>query len=64
MQGIPTTVVDSRQVPQPYGGFIMPGSTLDNMNILASQWNSDPRVPNPGSVYNSQEITVNVNRPK
>lgn len=64
MQGVPTTVIDSRQVPQPYGGYIMPGSTLDNMNILASQWNSDPRVPNPGSIYNSQQITVNANRPK
>lgn len=63
MQGVPTTVVDSRNVPQPYGGFIMPGSTLDKMNILASQWNSDPRVPNPGSIYNSQQITVNANRP-
>lgn len=63
MQGVPTTVVDSRAVPQPYGGFIMPGSTLDNMNILASQWNSDPRGPNPGSIYNSQQVIVNANRP-
>lgn len=25
---------------QPYGGYIVPGSTLDNMDIVVSQWNT------------------------
>jgi hypothetical protein len=33
------------RVPQNYGGFIMPGATLDNMGILVSQWNTDIGVP-------------------
>ncbi len=26
---------------QPYGGYIVPGSTLDNMDIVVSQWNTE-----------------------
>jgi Domain of unknown function (DUF4185) len=33
------------KVPQNYGGYIMPGATLDNMGILVSQWNTDTGIP-------------------
>ncbi|MBS9534750.1 DUF4185 domain-containing protein [Mycobacterium sp. M1] len=43
----PTTVVaqggnwgDPGKVAQNYGGYILPGSTLDDMGILVSQWNT------------------------
>ena len=35
----------ARQTPenwsQPYGGYIVPGSTIDNMDIVVSQWKTD-----------------------
>lgn len=35
----------TRQTPenwsQPYGGYIVPGSTIDNMDIVVSQWKTD-----------------------
>jgi hypothetical protein len=43
--------------PQNYGGYILPGSTLDDMKIFASQWNTDADVP-----YNVQEFQVKPNR--
>lgn len=54
-QNPPTTVVNSVATPQPYGGFIVPGSTLDDMKILASQWWQGN--------YNTQEIIVNATKP-
>ena len=42
-------------VPQNYGGYILPGSTLDNLRVFASQWNTDLNIP-----YNMQEIIANV----
>jgi len=43
-------------VPAPYGGYILPGSTLDNLGIFGSQW-----WPNNGPVhYDVQHIDVNV----
>jgi hypothetical protein len=50
-----TTIVDSGKTPQPYGGFILPGSTLDNLNIFASQWHY--------GAYNTQQIIADVKRP-
>ncbi|OHV05120.1 hypothetical protein C1Y40_04209 [Mycobacterium talmoniae] len=46
-------------LPQNYGGYIMPipGMTLDNLDILVSQWNTTTNVP-----YNVQEFQVNPNR--
>ena len=41
---VPPTVVMSNErgapnyVPGPYGGYILPGSTLENLNIFGSQW--------------------------
>lgn len=44
-------------VPAPYGGYILPGSTLDNLGIFGSQWYQ----PQGGPVhYDVQDIQVNV----
>jgi len=60
----PTTVVAQQSnpqapnfVPQNYGGFILPGSTLDKLNLFVSQWNTTVNTP-----YNTQEFQVNANR--
>jgi hypothetical protein len=56
--GTPVTVVATQDsVPQNYGGYIVPGSTLDQAIILVSQWNT--RANNP---YNVQQFVVNLNR--
>ncbi len=47
------------RVPQNYGGYIMPGATLDNMGILVSQWNTTP--VNPGIPYTVEQFQVNPN---
>jgi DNA-binding transcriptional LysR family regulator len=44
-------------VPQNYGGYIVPGSTLERMNIFASQWNTLIGAP-----YNTQQVIANVSR--
>lgn len=31
------------QLAQPYGGYIAPGSTLDNVRVFVSQWNTQSR---------------------
>jgi hypothetical protein len=43
--------------PQNYGGYILPGSTLDDMGILVSQWNT-----NTGTPYVVEQFQVNANR--
>lgn len=55
------------QYPQNYGGYILPGSTLDNLYILGSQWmtdveptNGQPRIAM-GTPYTVEEFEV---RPK
>ena len=54
----PVTLVATQQtVPQCYGGYIVPGSTLDQAIILVSQWNTETNNP-----YNVQQIVVNLNR--
>jgi D-arabinan endo alpha-(1,5)-arabinofuranosidase len=54
----PVTVVATQQtVPQNYGGYIVPGSTLDQAIILVSQWNTDTNNP-----CNVQQFVVNLNR--
>jgi Domain of unknown function (DUF4185) len=54
----PVTVVATQEtVPQNYGGYIVPGSTLDQAIILVSQWNTDTNSP-----YNVQQFVVNLNR--
>jgi hypothetical protein len=54
----PVTVVATQEtVPQNYGGYIVPGSTLDQAVILVSQWNTTANNP-----YNVQQFVVNLNR--
>jgi Domain of unknown function (DUF4185) len=54
----PVTVVATQEtVPQNYGGYIVPGSTLDQAIILVSQWNTIT-----GDPYNVQQFVVNLNR--
>jgi D-arabinan endo alpha-(1,5)-arabinofuranosidase len=56
--GTPVTVVaDQQSLPQNYGGYIVPGSTLDQAIILVSQWNTTTNDP-----YNVQQFVVNLNR--
>ncbi len=46
---------------QPYGGYIMPGSSLDDLNILVSQWNTQdgPDGKPLGAPYDTQQVQVN-----
>jgi hypothetical protein len=54
----PVTVVATQQtVFQNYGGYIVPGSTLDQAIILVSQWVTAHNTP-----YNVQQFVVNLNR--
>ena len=52
-------------IPQNYGGYILPGSTLDNLHLFGSQWHTPldaegrPRAP---EIYNTQQMVVNPNR--
>ncbi|OBJ52123.1 DUF4185 domain-containing protein [Mycobacterium sp. 1423905.2] len=39
---------------QPYGGYILPGSTLNDLNLFVSQWNTTLNVP-----YDVQQVHVN-----
>lgn len=56
---VPTTLAhnDNNQTPvsvmQPYGGYILPNSTLNNMNVLVSQWDTKMDTP-----YNVQQVQV------
>jgi Domain of unknown function (DUF4185) len=50
--GTPVSVVaDQQTLPQNYGGYIVPGSTLDKADILVSQWNTITHNP-----YNVHEF--------
>ncbi|GBE67119.1 hypothetical protein MFM001_35810 [Mycobacterium sp. MFM001] len=59
--GTPSTVVaqggnwgDPGKFPQNYGGYILPGSTLNDLRLFVSQWNTDTNVP-----YDVREFQVN-----
>ncbi|WP_078285025.1 DUF4185 domain-containing protein [Mycobacteroides chelonae] len=65
--GNPTVVMNNapgsaNNVPAPYGGYILPGSTLDNVGIFGSQW-FQPRDgqghPTGPVHYDVQDIRVN-----
>jgi hypothetical protein len=50
------------RLAQPYGGYISPGSTLDELRIFVSQWHtSDPRENGP---YRVIQFAVNPYRPE
>jgi hypothetical protein len=48
------------KVPQNYGGYILPGSTLDDMRLFVSQWNTNPEAN--GVPYVVEQFQVNPNR--
>lgn len=49
------------RLAQPYGGYLSPGSTLDELRIFVSQWNnSDPRARAP---YRVIQFAVNPYKP-
>lgn len=50
------------RLAQPYGGYISPGSTLDELRVFVSQWhNSDPRARAP---YRVIQFAVNPFKPE
>ncbi|OBI87864.1 DUF4185 domain-containing protein [Mycobacterium asiaticum] len=50
---------DANFIPQNYGGFILPGSTLDNLHIFGSQWHTPIDGP---QIYNTQHLVVHPHR--
>jgi hypothetical protein len=48
------------QLAQPYGGYIAPGSTLDEVRVFVSQWNTGPRA---GTPYRVIQFAVNPFKP-
>ncbi len=65
---VPTTIVAQNGdpgapnfMPQPYGGYIMPGSRLDDLKVFASQWNTgkDGNGVPIGTPYATREFQVN-----
>jgi hypothetical protein len=51
---------DDNQLAQPYGGYISPGSTLDEVRVFVSQWNTQSRDRSP---YRVIQFAVNPFKP-
>ena len=51
---------DDNRLAQPYGGYISPGSTLDEVRVFVSQWNTAPRDRAP---YRVLQFAVNPYKP-
>jgi len=51
---------EETRLAQPYGGYISPGSTLDEVRVLISQWNTAPRDRAP---YRVIQFAVNPYKP-
>ncbi len=51
---------DDNQLAQPYGGYISPGSTLDEVRVFVSQWNTESRDRAP---YRVLQFAVNPVKP-
>ena len=51
---------EDNRLAQPYGGFISPGSTLDELRVFISQWNTLPRAQAP---YRVIQFAVNPYKP-
>jgi hypothetical protein len=47
---------EDNRLAQPYGGYISPGSTLDEVRVFVSQWNTMPRG---GTPYRVIQFAVN-----
>lgn len=65
---VPTTLVAQngdpgapKFIPQPYGGYILPGSTLEDLKLFGSQWNTakDGNGVPFGTPYNTREFQLN-----
>ncbi len=51
---------DVNRLAQPYGGYISPGSELDDVRVFVSQWNTGPRAQAP---YRVIQFAVNPFKP-
>lgn len=51
---------EDNRLAQPYGGYISPGSTLDDVRVFVSQWNTGPRAQAP---YRVIQFAVNPFKP-
>ena len=51
---------ENNRLAQPYGGYISPGSTLDELRVFVSQWNTMPRG---GAPYRVIQFAVNPFKP-
>ena len=51
---------EDNRLAQPYGGYISPGSTLDEVRVFISQWNTTPRG---GTPYRVIQFAVNPIKP-
>lgn len=51
---------DDNRLAQPYGGYISPASTLDELRVFVSQWNTTPRG---GTPYRVIQYAVNPRQP-
>ena len=51
---------EDNRLAQPYGGYISPGSTLDELRVFISQWNTGPRAQAP---YRVIQFAVNPFKP-
>ena len=56
----PEVLTDDNRLAQPYGGYISPGSTLDEVRVFISQWNTGPRDRAP---YRVLQFAVNPFKP-
>jgi hypothetical protein len=52
---------EDNQLAQPYGGYISPGSTLDEVRVFVSQWNTLPQ--NDSAPYRVIQFAVNPFKP-
>lgn len=56
----PEALTADNRLAQPYGGYISPGSTLDEVRVFISQWNTGPRDRAP---YRVLQFAVNPFKP-
>jgi hypothetical protein len=52
---------EDNRLAQPYGGYISPGSTLDELRVFVSQWNTLPQADN--APYRVIQFAVNPFKP-
>ena len=48
---------EDNRLAQPYGGYLSPGSTLDELRVFVSQWNTAPQADN--APYRVIQFAVN-----